>query len=153
MKTVDELLEQSRQRGGLTPEDEQRAEQLIAERERLREADCRFKEKEFRLMADLSNQGLSGLEIEQLLGIAPRLDYENAEYVISNQDGHQRGPLVGKAATKDAAIAWHSECGHMITVRPQSTEETVAVFWPDKGWMFPDLHDDEGNRLPYRREW
>lgn len=80
------------------------------------------------------------------------MNYETAYYVLSNQDGTERGPIRGKVPTKEAAMHWQSSCQQGITIRVHATDEEVAILWPDGRWMLPDRRDAEGNHLP-RMEW
>lgn len=81
------------------------------------------------------------------------IDWETAEYSISNQTGQRQGPFKGKSKTKLAALTWQAAGEQAIEVREVSTGQIVAQLWPGAEWMFPDLHDEEGNRLPYRMAW
>jgi hypothetical protein len=83
-------------------------------------------------------------------------DWENAEYLVRNNDidGEPLGPIKGKAATLAAAGAWYERTGNEIEILEATHKIPVAcISVLDGAVLVYDLHDDDGDRLPWRAEF
>ncbi len=80
-------------------------------------------------------------------------DWQNAWYLLRDGMGNQLGPFHGRQATFDQINSFVQAFGSLPDIIEASHQLHVASVWPDGRLMLCDLHDDEGDRLPYRISW
>ena len=75
-------------------------------------------------------------------------DWQNASYIL-RMDGYDHDPCVGWPFTLKAAFMLANDFNAQVIIAEASHNYDVAFVLEDALYLY-DLHDDEGDRLPYR---
>lgn len=79
-------------------------------------------------------------------------DWKNAYYFVCCGNGHETGPYKGIEEALEELGRVYYETGQAYLIEATHRFE-VGNIWPDGRLMLSEIHDEEGNRLPYYAEW